>query len=259
MPTTHIANAAEAQAARDQFWETISLQADSGSSGHTLKASDDSQTSRKLRKRRSCMAPLRIFASLADTSVNTTKKKLGKKLRRPESTPVLSARLRPQGRPLPNGVQQIGKGIGFTYGDDVPPPAARSRVSICTTTTTAVPSTCHHAMLRNVLGMSLSFRGARRRLGFLRPARSPEEEDATTRAVYGEGSWDVAGHSDVNITLPFSLTTGLVPSPATGKFVEKCDPTTAAHDGPGAPAVSTTLRLVSSDGDDQTGSAARAF
>ncbi|KAJ7189568.1 hypothetical protein GGX14DRAFT_609050 [Mycena pura] len=79
------------------------------------------------------------FSVFSATDVTTNKLR---KLRRPLSTPFLSKPI----LDLPSGVEQIGKGIGFTYKM---PAASQSKASICT----ASASSAAGRLLRNGLGL----------------------------------------------------------------------------------------------------------
>ncbi|KAJ7032773.1 kinase-like domain-containing protein [Mycena alexandri] len=87
--------------------------------------------SNRLRKRASASSvrPEQRFSIMSATQATG---KL-RRLRRPLSTPLLAKRSEPILH-LPPGVEQIGKGIGFTYRV---PAASRSKASICTTSSSA--------------------------------------------------------------------------------------------------------------------------
>ncbi|KAJ7125257.1 kinase-like domain-containing protein [Mycena epipterygia] len=144
-----------------QFWETIDAEGDqeSGSSVSSLELRDALKLAlpcpplptprpRRSRKRASSSAfplpqpqPEQRFSILSSTQATN---KL-RKLRRPSSTPLLSKQSEPILN-LPSGVEQIGKGIGFTYKIRL---ASHSKASICTT---AAPSAVGK-LLRSGLGL----------------------------------------------------------------------------------------------------------
>lgn len=83
-----------------------------------------------------------------------------RKLRRPKSTPALThpdvimkSGSKIDEYELPNGIKQIGSGIGFMY---TVPPAARSKSSICTPT--SVPRRSHSIMPSIGVGIGLGLR-----------------------------------------------------------------------------------------------------
>ncbi|KAJ7496770.1 kinase-like domain-containing protein [Mycena latifolia] len=142
-----------------QFWETLDAEegSDSGSSVPSLELRDALKLAlpcpplpisrpRRLRKRASTVAfpPSQSdhrFSIVSATHATTTKLR---KLRRPLSTPLMAKRSEPILN-LPPGVEQIGRGIGFTYKIPV---ASHSKASICVTTT---PSAAGR-LLRDGLG-----------------------------------------------------------------------------------------------------------
>ncbi|KAJ7287046.1 hypothetical protein C8J57DRAFT_1495527 [Mycena rebaudengoi] len=126
------------------FWERLDAEDNEpGSSVATLELRDALRLAlpcpplptprpRKLRKRPSSEALPQIYSqseqrfSIFSATQGTNKLR---KLRRPISTPLL--RKRPDPIPnLPQGLEQIGKGIGYTYKV---PPTSCTKASICTT------------------------------------------------------------------------------------------------------------------------------
>ncbi|KAJ6497514.1 kinase-like domain-containing protein [Mycena sanguinolenta] len=121
-----------------QFWETLDVESqDSASTVPSLELRDALRlalpcpplpVSRRLRKRVSTSAvraPDQRFSIISATHTTT---KL-RKLRRPLSTPGLVSRRPDPILNLPPGVEQIGRGIGFTYKMPV---GSHSKASICT-------------------------------------------------------------------------------------------------------------------------------
>ncbi|KAJ7188812.1 kinase-like domain-containing protein [Mycena filopes] len=142
-----------------RFWERLDeeSQSTSASSAPSLELRDAAlrlvlpcpplpiarSRSNRLRKRVSAASvrPEQRFSVMSATQAT------GKlqKLRRPLSTPLLAKRAEPILH-LPPGVEQIGKGIGFTYRV---PAASRSKASICTSTSS---SSAARRFLRSGLG-----------------------------------------------------------------------------------------------------------
>ncbi|KAG5642998.1 hypothetical protein DXG03_001775 [Asterophora parasitica] len=100
---------------------------------------------RRLRKSRSSIYPEQRFSTLSTTSLQN---KLRKKTRSAKPVPLQLKNLSSPALDLPEGVKQIGSGIGFTYSM---PAAALSKASICTTT----PKTCHGYFQGRLPGLGL--------------------------------------------------------------------------------------------------------
>lgn len=250
---------AEEQAARNRFWETISLRQGSNSSAQTLEGpvlkGFSTLPARKLRKWRSCLVSSKLLGS--GTGGSTTSKTRKNLLRRPESTPTLSSAKHHPTATLPNGLEQIGSGIAFTYFD---PNAARSKVSMCTTP----PRTCHTPLLP--AGLLAAWTVLRKRGRWLSGKRADtnrriecHQHVATFASpTPSEPSWDM------EVTLPSTLsvaaTTPLpLRSPASdveticfstpGTLIET-EPTRTARCALNSDST-TTLRLVTRDGNSQ--------
>ncbi|KAH0590067.1 hypothetical protein H2248_000244 [Termitomyces sp. 'cryptogamus'] len=111
------------------FWESLDSEQVLASSGNP-DPPDLLRRPRKLRKCRSSIYPEHRVSALSTLSLQNLSKlrKFGRSTSTlPQPSPILD---------LPEGIQQIGGGIGFKYEI---PAAARSRDSICTNT----PQTCH--------------------------------------------------------------------------------------------------------------------
>ncbi|KAF7362369.1 AGC/AKT protein kinase [Mycena venus] len=126
----------------EQFWERLDAEdQESASSVPSLELRDaiklalpcpplPAPRQGRLRKRASTSAvraPDQRFSLLSTTHTTTSRLR---KLRRPLSTPGLAAKRPDPILNLPSGVEQIGKGIGFTYKMPV---GSHSKASICTT------------------------------------------------------------------------------------------------------------------------------
>ncbi|KAF7350983.1 AGC/AKT protein kinase [Mycena sanguinolenta] len=148
-----------------QFWETLDAESQgSASSVPSLELRDALRlalpcpplpgSQRKLRKRVSTSAihaPDRRFSIISAT--NTTTHKL-RKLRRPLSTPGLVSRRPDPILNLPPGVEQIGRGIGFTYKIPI---GSHSKASICTNPARSAAS----KLFRSGLGLKNVLRRAK--------------------------------------------------------------------------------------------------
>ncbi|KAJ7807849.1 hypothetical protein B0H14DRAFT_1529069 [Mycena olivaceomarginata] len=144
-----------------QFWERLDAESpqESTSSVPSLELRDALKLAlpcpplppsrHRLRKRASTSAvrapeQQQRFSIFSSTQSNATSKL--RKLRRPLSTPGLGSRRPEPILNLPRGVEQIGKGIGFTYRMPV---ASHSKASICTGTPRSVAS----KLFRSGLGL----------------------------------------------------------------------------------------------------------
>ncbi|KAF5376979.1 hypothetical protein D9615_007218 [Tricholomella constricta] len=172
------------------FWETLDLEQASISPAPSLDDVNTPPRPRKLRKSRSSIYPERRFSTLSTTSLQN---KLRKKA--PVNSvplPLKDPSLPPQD--LPDGVEQIGGGIGFTYNIPV---AARSKESICTNT----PQTCHGIFQGRLPGLGLGLRSAnsvakakarRTLLSLVVPPAQEEPYDSTFPRNYRGSSWSLA-------------------------------------------------------------------
>ncbi|KAF8060847.1 kinase-like domain-containing protein [Lyophyllum atratum] len=117
------------------FWETLDSEQVSVSPAPSINSTDTTPRPRKLRKSRSSIYPEQRFSTLSTSSLQN---KLRKKVRPAPAPPPLPAndQQTPPEPDLPEGVTQIGSGIGFTYNIPV---AVGSGESICSD----VPQTCH--------------------------------------------------------------------------------------------------------------------
>ncbi|KAG6828863.1 hypothetical protein H0H92_006570 [Tricholoma furcatifolium] len=125
------------------FWETLDSEQQVPSSLELSPCNVAPHRPRKLRKSRSSIYPEHRFSSLCTSSLQNLNKlcKLGR------STPAL-----PRHNPVadfPEGVKQIGGGIGFKYKA---PTAALSKASICTD----VPQACH-GLFPGLQGLGIRF------------------------------------------------------------------------------------------------------
>ncbi|KAG6902005.1 hypothetical protein C0995_005652 [Termitomyces sp. Mi166 len=123
------------------FWESLDSE-QAPALSETSNTPDLVHRPRKLRKTRSSIYPGHRVSALSTLSLqNLTKlRKFGRSTSAlPRPSPILD---------LPEGIKQIGGGIGFKYNV---PAAARSRVSICTNT----PQTCHGIFKGRLHGLGI--------------------------------------------------------------------------------------------------------
>ncbi|KAJ7104578.1 kinase-like domain-containing protein [Mycena crocata] len=141
-----------------QFWERLDAEDhESASSVPSLELRDTLKLAlpcpplpnprpRRLRKRASSSAFPQSHSQqrFSVTGAAHVTAKL-RKLRRPLSTPLIAKRTEPVLN-LPSGLEQIGRGIGFTYKIPI---ASHSKATICTTTAPSAAT----KLLRNGLGL----------------------------------------------------------------------------------------------------------
>jgi hypothetical protein len=234
------------QAARDRFWETLTLDEDLASPDHSmtfldaLDLSPSQSRPRKLHKKMSLMSAHRIFSTLSESSLHVPNK-LRKKLR-PSSTPTLLPRTFPS-IDLPNGIEQLGHGIGYKYNLLS---ASRSGVSVST------PHACRRLFSGNLpIGLGLGIGKTKRHPKVIQES---DDEDGDvieiTSDPYGHPCGLGLGMSGPHITSPLAFTpattTEITNSPesevlATPDAIEFTETREAKTDDP-----NVTLRLVSS-------------
>ncbi|KAJ7503096.1 kinase-like domain-containing protein [Mycena galericulata] len=229
-----------------QFWERLDAEdQESASSVPSLELRDALKLalpcprlpvhrSRSAKKRASSQAQAEQRLSILST---TTTNKL-RKLRRPLSTPLLSKRSEPILN-LPSGVEQIGKGIGFTYKMPV---ASHSKASICTT---AAPSAASK-FLRGGLGLGRVLRKAKSQPKFSsaggpdrRRTRGPPEQIQTSLGFVNIAPPLDSPASDGPLT-PDSITFPPLPDIVTDPFAKD-----GVGEEPRIGCPDATLRLVS--------------
>lgn len=254
---TDRANEITAQERMALFWEMFDSDQDVQSSTSSPVIGDPLSSihlplGRKLRKR-SSIIPERLSAA-----ISTSHNKLRKKVRPTSDAPWLSPRPHARFADLPGGIEQVGNGIGYTYNI---PAAARSKASICTTST---PTTCRGIFpvligfgtglglrLGNGLGITRKSKGKARtpRLGQGRFGTSQATFGGVHDDIYEGGDWTPAipmadmisplsGH-----TTQSPMSDGTLLTPDSVHFKDRQVVTTSQEAKTDDP--DTTLRLVS--------------
>ncbi|KAK7057679.1 AGC/AKT protein kinase [Favolaschia claudopus] len=173
------------------------------------------------------------FSIFSATQATTNKLR---KLRRPLSTPGLGLKRPEPIVDLPSGVEQIGRGIGFTYRIPV---ANHSKPSICTTQRRSVAS----KLLRSGLGIKKILRRARSQpaglssSGTVGRRRGPPPNIQTSPHVVGTVAPDLYSPVSDGPSTPDSFTFPAIPEITSDPFA-KDEVTEEARDG------GPTLRLV---------------